>query len=615
MIDLKALWEEEESKRKQNFAANPRLQNPSVPKYQTGGPVPSYMLPEVAVSPQRGYPHYSSLSQEEKKYFQQDNPIGTAVRNKAEKGRNINADDVKDFVMSFPTLAMEASEFPSALTASAAALVAGKDPGNPLPGFHKQKLVSDIVGMKKNPDSYVDDVVNFGIDAIGFPSFAGLEARGMKSLKDMVGRKADFAESVYRSRVHDMQRAAEQFPTEVMSRSEMRHAGEVRRVNSILEDPKSSAEEKLKAIVDSKLDDSTLTKLTGTDRVGTKQAYQQSLVPGEPPMPHNGSIDLRRREFDMYLDSPEARAAQDALDYELELETAEMLQAQGEDLRRAGFPDNIDLPPLESTEDIIQEEVRRLGDAFDASVLSMDEFEREVNAVYGRYGMVNPYIGSGSTMNPWDETAGRTISSQIRTKGDAVQSNIENNLRRIDDKFGGKLDRFIEKYSSKAADLLNPELKSSTENIVLTPSNASVKEGVAQSLLPAMYANTGVIPLKEMLKAREAYAQAAPGIYRASSSLSADSAPMYYSVTSEIKSRVPGTEFVVAGHSRMNPSGSLSKTHTQEQIRDYMNTKLSTLDFDGKKLPKAYINEYRDVMIPNLLLEKKYRYGGKPYLP
>jgi hypothetical protein len=37
MIDLKALWEEEESKRKQNFAANPRLQNPSVPKYQTGG--------------------------------------------------------------------------------------------------------------------------------------------------------------------------------------------------------------------------------------------------------------------------------------------------------------------------------------------------------------------------------------------------------------------------------------------------------------------------------------------------------------------------------------------------------------------------------------------------
>jgi hypothetical protein len=41
MIDLKALWEEEESKRKQNFAANPRLQNPSVQKYQRGGPIPT----------------------------------------------------------------------------------------------------------------------------------------------------------------------------------------------------------------------------------------------------------------------------------------------------------------------------------------------------------------------------------------------------------------------------------------------------------------------------------------------------------------------------------------------------------------------------------------------
>ena len=37
MIDLKALWEEEEAKRKQNFAANPMLQNPTVPKYQEGG--------------------------------------------------------------------------------------------------------------------------------------------------------------------------------------------------------------------------------------------------------------------------------------------------------------------------------------------------------------------------------------------------------------------------------------------------------------------------------------------------------------------------------------------------------------------------------------------------
>jgi len=60
-------------------------------EYQNGGPAPTYFggtLPEVMVSSDNvPYPYYNRLTPEEKKFFNQDNPIGRSVRSIANTGK------------------------------------------------------------------------------------------------------------------------------------------------------------------------------------------------------------------------------------------------------------------------------------------------------------------------------------------------------------------------------------------------------------------------------------------------------------------------------------------------------------------------------------------------
>jgi len=127
--------------------------------------------------------------------------------------------------------------------------------------------------------------------------------------------------------------------------------------------------------------------------------------------------------------------------------------------------------------------------------------------------------------------------------------------------------------------------------------------------LAKQYGQSNKDIMQKILKAKDKFKEAGPGIYNASGSLSDNSAPMYYNIASKLQD-MPNVKYHVRGFEPLNTMGFLKNAGIkQDQILDFINTDISKLSFQGKKLPAAYM-EGNNIMIPDLLMEK-YKSGGQ----
>ena len=115
------------------------------------------------------YPLYDSLSEDEKKYFNDNSPIGRAIRRKAYTKKSL-ASDAKNIAPQLIEGATEALQIPQSAMVEGIQAVRGKNYNfaDALPGSNNQRRPSQFIGYK-NPTGILQNVVNFGIDALTDP--------------------------------------------------------------------------------------------------------------------------------------------------------------------------------------------------------------------------------------------------------------------------------------------------------------------------------------------------------------------------------------------------------------------------------------------------------------
>lgn len=153
-------------------------------QYRDGGnledPVVTVDLPAVAISAQGNhYPYYGKLTQEEQNYFNQNNPIGRAIRAKASKGETPNAQEIynvlgKDLVGIPVSNVLNTLQIPQSLMVEGIEAIEG-NPYNltnvfPTYGSYEtnQRVPSDTFLKNTNPVlQFVGDVIIDPLNLIG----------------------------------------------------------------------------------------------------------------------------------------------------------------------------------------------------------------------------------------------------------------------------------------------------------------------------------------------------------------------------------------------------------------------------------------------------------------
>jgi hypothetical protein len=173
-----------------------------------------------------------------------------------------------------------------------------------------------------------------------------------------------------------------------------------------------------------------------------------------------------------------------------------------------------------------------------------------------------------------------------------------------------KGDRLIAKMygSPTQAEGIGQKLRSSfikQDESLVKPLNSRPED--VQSLIPALFkteGNTNSTIMSQIHSAGKQFQKSGKGFYNAAGSISDDSAPLYYSMASRFSGK-KDVDFFVNGYTDLNSSGFLRKFGVEpEKVADFMNTHLSKLKFNGKSLPKAFVDENGTVKIPNLLVKK-----------
>lgn len=140
---------------------------------------------------------------------------------------------------------------------------------------------------------------------------------------------------------------------------------------------------------------------------------------------------------------------------------------------------------------------------------------------------------------------------------------------------------------------------------------SSTKKVKSEPLLSVLYkqGNTGKEVMQKVSEAKQAYITAKKGHYKAASSLSSNSFPLYTTMISNLKKSVPNTRYSIDGFSELNSSGYIDQLGgSNEEIAGFLNEHISKLNLDGKKIPKVFVKDGK-VMYPKINLEK-YKLGG-----
>lgn len=127
-------------------------------------------LPEMTIFSKGGdYPYYDNLSEQEIEHFDEDGPIGRAVRAKATSGRTPNADDALNMGSQLLQGAGSALQAPQSAMVEGVEAMRGEsyDFRNALPG-NNQRVPSDAWGYE-NPEGFWQHAENFAMDVIADP--------------------------------------------------------------------------------------------------------------------------------------------------------------------------------------------------------------------------------------------------------------------------------------------------------------------------------------------------------------------------------------------------------------------------------------------------------------
>lgn len=150
-------------------------------------------------------------------------------------------------------------------------------------------------------------------------------------------------------------------------------------------------------------------------------------------------------------------------------------------------------------------------------------------------------------------------------------------------------------------------VKGNPDDFVPMAKNVDTEE--VNSLLPRLFKKSGDDVMGDISRAFDGLKTGEKGYYNASNSISDSSAPLYYTNASRL-SKEKKIAFEMDGFTKLNDYGFLNNAGVpKKDIMDYMNSHLSKLDFQGKSLPKAYLDKNGEVQIPNLLI-KKFLQGG-----
>ena len=142
----------------------------------------------------KDYPYYNTLTKQELEYWNDNSPIGVAVRRKARTNKGL-AEDAANIPSQLLQGAMSAVQMPQSAMVEGVEALRGEEYNfnNVIPG-NSQRVPSDVWGYE-NPQGFLQNAANMGMDIVADPlnvSGAGLIAKGNKARNLLkVGRHAD----------------------------------------------------------------------------------------------------------------------------------------------------------------------------------------------------------------------------------------------------------------------------------------------------------------------------------------------------------------------------------------------------------------------------------------
>lgn len=117
----------------------------------------------------------------------------------------------------------------------------------------------------------------------------------------------------------------------------------------------------------------------------------------------------------------------------------------------------------------------------------------------------------------------------------------------------------------------------------------------------------------EIQRAANDFSNAPKGYHIASTSLSDSSFPLYASKVADIVGKTPNTKVFFSGYSPLNSMGILSQSMQTKDIANYLNTKISGLNIQGRRIPKVItknIEGNESIWYPKIVVQK-YKWGGQ----
>jgi hypothetical protein len=230
------------------------------------------------------------------------------------------------------------------------------------------------------------------------------------------------------------------------------------------------------------------------------------------------------------------------------------------------------------------------------------------------------YVNVPNLRNGYDFDLDRTYRSIINPDNDLqYYINQHNNNRGIGTKVMQALDMPVVDILPTAPNISNMVYKAGKKhgsrkselNMDKTLVSLNTTNENPKPLLPTLF-KTVSSQKDVMRKINDAFAtlkSSEKGLYDASGSLSDSSAPLYYRKASSL-SNTPKIDFEFKGFNSLNDFGHLKKSGVEnEKILDFINTQIKDLDFNGKKLPAAYLDKFGNIQIPELVI-RKFQQGG-----
>jgi hypothetical protein len=142
----------------------------------------------VVVTPyDKQYPFYQELSDEEKKYFNSDTPIGRQLRSRAQDNVGFNADKATDFAMGWlRDLPLASLQAPQSALVEGVEAIRGND-FNMLNALEpdKQRIPSETWGVENPYAAFAVDALTDPETLMGMSLLKNPLQKGMKQLKNI----------------------------------------------------------------------------------------------------------------------------------------------------------------------------------------------------------------------------------------------------------------------------------------------------------------------------------------------------------------------------------------------------------------------------------------------